>query len=401
MAPVTYRLGGNEQLISVDDYRRAARRRVPRLVWDFVEGGADDSATVTGNRDAYSRWALRVRAMTGHRERRLQSAIAGAELALPVLLAPAGGLGLAHWRGDVAAARAAEAAGTRLVLSTASSWSIEEVASATRADHCFQLYPGGEHTVSLMQRAWHAGFRALFVTVDVPVMGNREGERRHGYARVGSGMGSRTIVLTPREALDVARHPRWVYELYRHRRSSMRNLLPATGIGAALQSIEMLHREIERATFAWDDLAWIRDQWPGALYVKGLLEAEDARRAVTLGCDGVVVSNHGGRQLDHARASLDALPEIADAVGDRAQVLLDGGVRRGTDVVKALALGADAVLIGRPQIYGLIVGGERGVRDVLAILRAELDRALTLMGVGSTGELDRSWIVRSGDGERQ
>ncbi len=398
MPTVAYRLRGIEQLLSVEDYRRAARRRVPRVVWDYVEGGADDMVTVARNRDAFSRWALRMRAMTGHRERRLQSRVAGAELALPVLLAPTGGLGLAQWRGDLAAARAAEAAGTRLVLSTASSWSIEEVGAATRADHFFQLYPGGERTATLMQRAWHAGFRGLFVTVDVPVLGNREGERRHGYAHTGSGVGTRTIVLNPREALDMARHPRWVYELYRHRRSSMRNLLPTAGIGAALQSIEMLHREIEQATFAWDDLAWIRDQWPGALYVKGLLEAEDARSAVALGCDGVVVSNHGGRQLDHARASLEALPEIADAIGDRAQVLLDGGIRRGTDVVKALALGADAVLIGRPQIYGLIVSGEQGIVDVLGILRAEIDRALALMGVGDVAELDRSWIVPSGDG---
>jgi L-lactate dehydrogenase (cytochrome)/(S)-mandelate dehydrogenase len=298
---------------------------------------------------------------------------------------------LSQWRGDLAVARAAEAAGTRLVLSTASSWTIEEVASGTHADHFFQLYPGGDETAKLMQRAWHAGYRALFVTVDVPVIGNREGERRYGYTRTGD-LG-RVLTLTPREALDIARHPRWLVDVYRHGRGSMRNLLPQAGIQAAFESIEILHREIDRATFAWDDLKWIREHWPGTVYVKGLLDPEDAVRAVALGCEGVVVSNHGGRQLDHALAALDALPPIVAAIGDRAEVLLDGGIRRGTDVVKALALGACAVLIGRPQIYGLIVGRERGVVDVLEIFRAEIDRALTLMGVQNVQELDGSWVI--------
>jgi L-lactate dehydrogenase (cytochrome)/(S)-mandelate dehydrogenase len=164
-------------------------------------------------------------------------------------------------------------------------------------------------------------------------------------------------------------------------------------VQATFESIQILHREIDRATFAWEDLEWIREQWPGAVYVKGLLEPEDAVRAVSIGCEGVVVSNHGGRQLDHALASLEALPAIAGAVGDRAEVLFDGGIRRGTDVVKALALGAHAVLLGRAQIYGLIVGGEQGAGDVLQILRAELDRALTLMGVQDVAELDPGWLV--------
>jgi L-lactate dehydrogenase (cytochrome)/(S)-mandelate dehydrogenase len=173
----------------------------------------------------------------------------------------------------------------------------------------------------------------------------------------------------------------------------MRNLLPTAGVQATLDSIEILHREIDRATFAWEDLEWIRDQWPGAVYVKGLLEPDDAVRAVSIGCEGVVVSNHGGRQLDHAPASLEALPAIVEAVGHRAEVLFDGGIRRGTDVIKALALGARAVLIGRSQIYGLIVSGQQGVSDVLEILRSELDRALMLMGVRDVRELDRSWLI--------
>jgi len=397
VGPFQYQWRAPENLISVEDYRRAAGKRVPRLVWDYIEGGADDLVTVHRNRTSFSRWSLRARMMTAHPERTLSTTVAGVELSLPVLLAPTGALGLSHWRGDLAAARAAEAAGTRLVLSTASSWTIEEVAHGTHADHFFQLYPGGDETATLMQRAWQSGYQALFVTVDVPVIGNREGERRYGYTRTGN-MG-RHLTLTPREALGMARHPRWVADLFRHGRGSMRNLLSDGGVAATFQSIEILHREIERATFAWADLEWIREHWPGMVYVKGLLDPEDAVRAVGLGCDGVVVSNHGGRQLDHSLAALDALPPIVAAVGDRAEVLLDGGVRRGTDVVKALALGARAVLIGRPQIYGLIVGRERGVVDVLEIFRAELDRALTLMGARSVQELDPSWLIAQPDPE--
>jgi len=391
VGPFQYRWRAPENLISIEDYRRAAAKRVPRLVWDYIEGGADDLVTVRRNVTSFSRWSLRARMMTAHPERRLSTTVAGVEIDLPVLLAPTGALGLSQWRGDVAAARAAEAACTRLVLSTASSWTIEEVASGTHADHFFQLYPGGDQTATLMQRAWRAGYRALFVTVDVPVIGNREGERRYGYTRTGD-MG-RMLTLTPAQALDMARYPRWLLDLYRHGRGSMRNLLSDGGVMATFQSIEILHREIDRATFSWNDLQWIREHWPGTVYVKGLLDPEDAVRAVALGCDGVVVSNHGGRQLDHSLAALDALPPIVAAVGDRAEVLLDGGIRRGTDVVKALALGARAVLIGRPQIYGLIVGRERGVVGVLDILRAELDRALVLMGAQSVHELDRSWVI--------
>ena len=173
----------------------------------------------------------------------------------------------------------------------------------------------------------------------------------------------------------------------------MRNLVASSGVQATFESIQILHREIDRATFAWEDLEWIREQWPGAVYLKGLLDPEDALRSVAIGCEGVVVSNHGGRQLDHSLATLEALPAIVEAVGDRAEVLFDGGIRRGTDVVKALALGARAVLIGRAQIYGLIVDGEQGVSDVLSILRSELDRALALMGVHDVHELDPGWLI--------
>ncbi|MGH3239910.1 MAG: alpha-hydroxy acid oxidase, partial [Spirillospora sp.] len=292
------------------------------------------------------------------------------------------------WRGDVGAARAAERRGTRHLLSTASSWTIEEVAAATDRDHFFQLYPHtGETASALMARAWNAGNRMMTVTADYPVRGNREGERR-------TGMGP-PPVLTPAGALGMCRHPAWTYRTLRHRRISARNLVEGGGVAAAVRSVEIQEHHLSQATLNWDDLAWMRDTWQGRLYLKGVLTAEDADRAAALGLDGVIVSNHGGRQLDHSPATLDVLPEIVAAVRDRGtEVLLDGGVRRGGDVVKALAQGARAVLIGRPYVYGLAVGGEDGVARVLDILGEEIERTLTLLGAPSVHALDPTWLRR-------
>lgn len=389
MAVFDYRWRAPERLVSVEDYRRAARKRLPEMVWHFVDGGADDLVTRDDNRAAFSRWSLRPRVLAGVAEPDLATTVAGVPVSSPILLAPTGFTGLAHWRGDVAAARAAERHGTRYVLSTMSSWSIEEMARETAEDHFFQLYPhGGSVTRSLLDRAWHAGVRVLFVTVDVPVVGNREAERRTGMGK--------PPVLTPRRALDVARHPRWLYELLRHQRVSGRNLVAAGGVRAAVETVEVQSRELLRATLSWDDLRLLRDLWRGRLFVKGILDPSDAAHAVAAGADGVVVSNHGGRQLDCVPAAVDALPDVVAEVGDRVEVLFDGGIRRGSDVVKALALGARAVLVGRPYVYGLAVGGEDGVRRVLDILGEELQRTMTLMGVPSAADLDGSLLARRG-----
>lgn len=382
-----YRVRPPERLITVEDYRQVAQGRLPKMVWSYVDGGADDLISLRDNREAFLQWSLRPRVLRGGGEvRDLSTVIAGVHLSLPVLLAPTGFTGLSHWFGDIAAARAAESQGTRYTLSTASSWSIEEVANGASVEHFFQLYPRrGDVAASLMKRAWSAGFRVMMVTVDTPTRGNREGERKHG-------MGI-PPVLTPGRLIDISKHPSWAYNVIRHRRIAGRNLVAGGSVTAALASIEIQDRELLQATLNWDDLGWIREQWRGPLYVKGILDPGDAERAARLGFDGIVVSNHGGRQLDFAPATLLALPEIAAAVGARTEVLLDGGVRRGSDVVKALALGARAVLIGRPYIYGLAVAGERGVAHVLDILRSEISRTLTLMGVRRISDLDRSWLV--------
>ena len=389
MSGFEYRLRAPEKLISVEDYRRRARQRLPRMVWNYLDGGADDRQTILDNRTAFSRWSFRPRALTGVTRPSLACRVADTDLRIPILLAPTGFTGLSYWKGDIAAARAAESRGTRYTLSTASSWSIEEVFGAASQPLFFQIYPRtGGATAELMERSWQAGCRVAFVTVDVPVVGNREGERKTGMGR--------PPVLTPARALNMATRPRWTYDVLRHGRIGGRNLVAAGGLKAALESVDVQAREFMQSSLRWDDVRWIRDNWRGKLYLKGILHPDDAVRAAELGFDGVVVSNHGGRQLDFAQATLDALPAVAAAVGDRMEVLLDGGVRRGTDVVKALALGADAVMIGRPYVYGLAADGERGAAAVLDIMVEELERALILLGVGDIAELSPGLLARRG-----
>jgi isopentenyl diphosphate isomerase/L-lactate dehydrogenase-like FMN-dependent dehydrogenase len=357
------------------------------MVWRYVDEGSDDLVALRDNRAAFRRWALIPHALETTASRAQATKVAGVSLDVPVLLGPTGFTGLSRWDGDLAAAKAAASRGTRYVLSTASSWSIEDVVAASDVGHFFQLYPrAGSATRALMQRAWNAGMKVLMITVDVPIKGNREGERR-------SGMGI-PPVMTPRRFFNVARHPRWVIDIMRHQRVSGRNFVDTGRLSAAVESAEIQEREFMRAGLDWDDLAWIRDQWQGPMYVKGIMRPEDAVRAVDLGVEGVVVSNHGGRQLATAPASLDALPAVVEAVGARAEVLVDGGIRRGSDVVMAIALGATAVLIGRPYIYALAVNGERGVANVIDILRREVDETLALIGVSSIGDLNGSHITR-------
>jgi L-lactate dehydrogenase (cytochrome)/(S)-mandelate dehydrogenase len=392
--------------ISVDAWRAAARRRLPELAWAYLEGGADDLVARDANIASFRQWRLRQRVLTGTSAPDLSATIAKTPLQLPLALAPTGATGLSHWQGDIAAGRAAEKAGVRMVLSTAASFTLEEVARATEQAHWFQLYPFGNHArvAALMKRAKEAGYAAMFVTVDVPVLGNREGERRSGM----------TIpwTLTPRRVMDMLRHIGWLRDVLRHDRvAAVHYLEPEpdggappdplralrsgsmTAVDNAARSATELARYMQ-GDLRWEDLAWMRDHWQGPFYVKGILDPADAARAVdSIGADGVVVSNHGGRQLGCAVASVDALAAIVDRVGDRAEVYLDGGIRRGTDVLTALCLGARGVFIGRPYLYGLAAAGETGVSSILEIFRSEIQRALILMGCPSVKALDRSWLV--------
>jgi L-lactate dehydrogenase (cytochrome) len=317
--------------------------------------------------------------------------VLGERLATPVLVSPTGMAGLCWPKGEVAAARAAQDAGTIYTLSTHSSCSIEEVAAGAPGPLWFQLYvwQNRDLTRSFVERARVAGYRALVLTVDVPIISRRERDIRNGF----------TIPprITVRNALDTLRRVGWMRRVLFGPRLTLANLVGAPG--APRTDIVTLggvaNRQVDPSV-AWADLAWFRSLWQGPLVLKGVLTAADARRAVDHGVDGLIVSNHGGRQLDGTPASIEALPEIADAVGDRIEVLLDGGVRRGADVVRALALGARAVMVGRPYLYGLAAGGSAGVRRALDILAGEVDHTLALVGVPRSGDVDRT-VVRRGD----
>jgi isopentenyl diphosphate isomerase/L-lactate dehydrogenase-like FMN-dependent dehydrogenase len=372
--------------LTVAEWRAHARRRVPDMVWAYIENGSDNEQTLRDNELGFRRWALRQRVLSGVTDIDLSVSVAGERLDLPIVFAPTGLSGAANWVGEVGAARAAERHGTKLVLSSASTYSIEEVAQQSGGGHWFQLYPwrSRELVGSLIARARDAGYRSLFVTVDVPVYGNRLSEQRHGMAL--------PPTLSPARIAHAATRPRWCYGYVRHRRTTLRNLVPVGERSSAVKSVAMQSAQLS-ANVDWADLAWIRAQWPGPMFVKGVLDPDDAERCVDEGADGVVVSNHGGRQLDGALATIEALPPVVDRIGDRAEVLLDGGVRTGRDVVVALALGARACLVGRPLMYGLAGGSTAGAADVLRILRDEMLRAMTMMGRASVSELDHDALV--------
>ncbi len=378
--------------VTVEDLRRLARRRLPRAVFDFVEGGAGDEVTLERNRAAFRRVTFRPRVLVDVSKREQGTTVLGEPVATPVLVAPTGMAGLCWPRGEAVAARAAQDAGTIYTLSTHASCSIEAVAAHAPGPLWFQLYvwQNRELTRSFVERARAAGYRALVLTVDVPVVSRRERDLRNGF----------TIPprVTVRNALDVLRRPGWMRRVLLGPRLTLANLVGAPGAPRAdiVTLGGVAQRQVD-ASVSWADLAWFRSLWSGPLVLKGVLSAEDARRAVAHGVDGLIVSNHGGRQLDGTPAALEVLPEVVAAVGGRAEVLMDGGVRRGADVVKALALGARAVLVGRPYLYGLAAGGAAGVRRVLELLKGEIDHALALVGVPRVGELDRSVVRWPGD----
>jgi len=371
--------------VTIDDLRRRARRRLPRAVFDFVAGGAGDEVTIARNRAAFARLVFQPRILVDVTKRDQATTVLGVPLATPVLTAPTGMAGLCWPKGELVAARAAHRAGTVYTLSTHASCSIEEVADGAPGPLWFQLYvwQNRDLTRSFVERARRAGYRALVLTVDVPVPSTRERDVRNGF----------TIPprVTLRNALDTLRRPGWMRRVLLGPRLTLANLVGAPGAPRAdLVTLGgVANRQIDPSV-GWADLAWFRSLWSGPLVLKGVLSVADARRAVEHGVDGLIVSNHGGRQLDGSPASVAVLPEIAEAVGARVEVLLDGGVRRGTDVVKALALGARAVMIGRPYLYGLSAGGEAGVTRVFQILKGQIDETLALIGVPRVVDLDRS-----------
>ena len=361
--------------VNIEDLRRMAKRRLPRSVFDFFDGGAEDEATLRGNRAAFERVRLLPRVLVDVSKVDTGVEIFGARSNLPMAIAPTGGIGAGRNGADLMLARAARAAGIPYTLATPATASIEEVAEKAGGRLWFQLYvlKNREFRMKLVQRAKAAGYEVMFVTVDLAVGGKRERDLRNEFV----------APFSPswRNSRDVLCKPAWLADIARHGVPEMKNLAGMVRWSTKITDIAAsVGRELD-ASFDWEQLKEIRDAWPGKLVLKGVERADDAERAAALGCDGVVVSNHGGRQLDGAQATLDALPAVARAVGSKITVLLDGGVRRGVDIVKARALGARAVLTGRATLFGVMAGGEAGAMRAIDILGGEFERALQLCGV--------------------
>jgi isopentenyl diphosphate isomerase/L-lactate dehydrogenase-like FMN-dependent dehydrogenase len=359
--------------ITIEDLRVAARRRLPKLVFDFIDGGARDEQTLLDNRRAFDAWSLMPRFGVDVAKRRPDATLLGKPIALPLVLAPTGLAGLYRPRGEMLACRAATAAGIPFCLSTNSIASIEAVATdVPDSDRWFQLYPLRDRDLmdDMLRRAAENGYRTLCFTVDLPIQGRRERDVRNGF----------TLPLRPtmRTVFDVIRRLAWLYGLARNP-VSFGNFAPSVQGGG--MTIAQHVATLFDPSADWALVAQIRKRWNGPFVVKGVLHPEDARAAVRAGAEAVIVSNHGGRQLDTAPGACTALPEIVAAIGGEADVILDGGIRRGTDILKALALGARACMIGRPFLWGLAAGGEEGVRRAIDILAAELDEAMALAGV--------------------
>jgi L-lactate dehydrogenase (cytochrome) len=375
--------------IAIEDLRLMARRRLPKVVFDYVDGGADAEVTLNANRAAFDTLTFRPRHAVAVPQCNLQTRVLGRDLALPVLLAPVAYSGLIHTGGELAAAQAASKAGTVYILSTLSGQRIEEIRAGCAGSLWYQvsLLGGREAAEAAIERAKNAGFSALVVTIDSPTNGNRERDLRNGVLELV--FQDRLLPKIPFLWQLLAR-PTWLADFWRN--GGMPPLQNVLSPGGGPTPINKIGSILTYQVTVWEDLRWIRACWNGPIVVKGVLTGDDARRAIYEGAGAVVVSNHGGRQLDGVQASLRALPEVVAAVNGEAEVMMDGGVRRGTDVIKAICLGARAVLCGRAYAYGLGAAGEAGVARALAILRSDLDRTLRLLGCESTAMLDRSYV---------
>ena len=376
------------RVVNIADLRLSARRRLPRVVFDYLDGGAEGEFTLRENCNAFEEVTFRPRHAVAVPKCELRTRVLGCDLSFPVVLAPVGYSRLMHPEGEVAAARAAGMAGTAYTLSTISGHRLEDVKSASSGPVFYQLYLMGGRAAAeaAIQRARSAGFSTLVVTIDTVVAGMRERDFRNGMKEL---LGGNPLAKLPFLPQFLAR-PGWLASfLLDGGVPRLPNVvipgqgpLPLIDVGAALSS----------AAVTWEDLRWIREAWCGPVVIKGVLTADDARRSLDEGASAIVVSNHGGRQLDGVPASLRVLPEIVAAVNGRAEVLMDGGVRRGSDVVKAICLGARAVLIGRAYAYGLAAAGQAGVARALEILRTDVERTLKLLGCASIDALDSSYV---------
>ena len=376
------------RVLNIEDLRRAAKRRLPRVVFDYIDGGAEDEWTLRANSLAFEAVTLRPRCAVAVPSCDLRTVVLGTSLPMPLILAPVGSCRLMYPRGEEAAARAAGRAGIICTLSTLSGCRLEDVANASGGPVWYQLYlvGGRDCALAAIERARKAGYSALVVTIDTPVAGLRERDVRNGAKELLSGKLGAMLPFVNQLLIK----PGWLAAFltdgglmkFENVVIPGKGPMPYADVTAAL----------EQSVVTWEDLKWIRAAWNGPVVIKGIHTGDDARRAVDAGASAIVVSNHGGRQLDRVAPTLQILPEVVASVGDRIEVLLDGGIRRGSDIVKALCLGARAVMVGRAYAYGLGAAGSAGVARAIEILRADLIRTLKLLGCASVADLDRSFV---------
>jgi (S)-mandelate dehydrogenase len=376
------------RIVSIEDLRRLARRHVPEPLFGFIDGGAEDELALAENRAAYDRWKFRQRVFVDVSQIDTEVDLFGKAIRFPMAISPTGLAGLAWPRAEVALARAAAAYGIPFTLATPSTSSLERVAREAGGRLWFQLYVLRDraYTMKLVERARGADYEALVITGDVAVAGKRERDARSGF----------TVPLRPSVAnvIGLLGHPRWLWQIAQHGVPKIENLADWSVANVGAQTLAAMAASQFDSALDWETLRRLRDVWPRRLLLKGVMTAEDAERAVALGADGVVVSNHGGRQLDCTVAPLDALPEVVRAAGHKLAVLIDGGVRRGSHAMKARALGATAAMVGRATLYGVAAAGEEGARHALEILSAEIRRSMALLGRTVVRDLDPGIMQR-------
>ena len=379
---------GVDAINTVGDAREISKRKLPKMVWDFIDGGADGELAIAANRRSLNEIKLRPKFLTDVSNRDISAKIFGEKADLPFILSPSGMATIAHPQGELAVAKAADRAGAIFCVSTASGYTLEEIASVSNGRLWFQLYLWGNEEVvnSLIDRAGNSGYEALVVTVDVPVVGKRERDLANGM--------SLPVRIRPKNALNTLRKPKWLLGLLNGPDITFANLAGFAAGDDASSIGEYTDRELVDQTRTWDDLELIRKRWSGPLLVKGVMTPEDAISAVDAGADGIIVSNHGGRQMSFVPGVASIFESVVHAVGHRAEVFLDGGIRRGEDIIKARAIGATAACGGRPWYWGLAAGGEQGVDKVLSVLAADVDRTLALLGEEKFSNVTEHYLYR-------
>jgi L-lactate dehydrogenase (cytochrome) len=382
-------------ITNVEDLRQLAKRKVPRAIFEYIDHGSYDQLSLNANRDDLNAIRFRQRVLIDADNRSLATTMLGEKVSMPVAIAPTGLTGLMHGDGEMLAAKAAEAAGIRFTLSTMSICSIEDIHAATKAPFWFQLYVFRDRgfSESVIERAKEAGCTALFLTVDLPLRGQRHCDIKNGL--------SVPPRMTARNAFDIMTKPRWLASVLMGKRKSFGNIDVYLKNKGGIWAAGRWGNDNFDRSLSWDDVTWIRKLWPGKLVIKGILDPDDAKRAADMGADGIVVSNHGGRQLDGTPGTITTLPRIADAVRDRLEVLFDGGIRSGQDVLKALALGAHGCLIGRAYLYGLAAMGEAGVTKALSLIAEELRVSMSLTGVRDVADVSRDILFDNYDDPRR